>query len=121
MNSRLVTLKFHEAGWLVETRPAALVTLEKGQRVSEAIAAGADTFGAQAMFAWVKRIPAGAEEFTEIPVGETVVTLMQASWVPQGCVVVGRGGQAVVSRTSAESEPTRQTTGDDVNVEVLDA
>lgn len=96
MNSRVVMLQFAQDGLLVERRQVALVELEPGERVSEAIRVGAQMFGAAGeLYAFVGRIPAGVEEFTELTVDDALVTLVRAAWVPAGAVMVGGRGERV--------------------------
>jgi hypothetical protein len=96
MKIELVTLHFHVDGYLVERRAVAMVELEPGERVRDAIAAGAQAYGGDGeMYAFVRAIPAGATEFTEVQAGAALVTVVQASWVPSGAVAVGRAGRAV--------------------------
>ena len=63
-----------------------------GQRVSEAMVAAGEVFalatGLEPMFAFIREIPARASEFTEVK----GICLMQADWVPNGFLAVGRGG-----------------------------
>jgi hypothetical protein len=96
MNSRSVTLHFHIDNMLVEIRRMVMVEMAIGERVRDAIESGARIYGQGNLYAFVLSIPHGAAEFTELPVGEdTLVTLIQASWVPAGVVMVGRNGRAV--------------------------
>lgn len=95
MNSRMMKLYFQIDGYLVETRDVAVVEMEPGERVRDAISAGAKVYGDGSLFAFMRSIPAGAEEFAELETGNAVVTLVRAPWVPAGVVMVGRGGRAV--------------------------
>ena len=96
MNVETVTLNFHVDGYLVERRTVAMVGLQAGDRVRDAIEAGAQACGGVGeMYAFVRFIPAGATEFVEVEAGSSVVTLVQASWVPSGTVAVGKGGKAL--------------------------
>lgn len=96
MNARMTKLHFHVDGYLIESRNVAMVEMEPGERVSEAIKAGVMVYAdAGELYAFVCKIPAGVDEFAEISVADALVTLVQASWVPMGVVMVGRGGYAV--------------------------
>jgi hypothetical protein len=95
MNSRMVKLNFHIDGHLVETRRLAMVEMEPGERVRDAIQTGAQVYGGGLLYAFVRAIPAGAQEFVELETETGLVTLVHAPWVPVGAVMVGRGGQAV--------------------------
>lgn len=96
---QMVQLHFHQGGWLVEKRRVALVTLQAGERVSEAIIDAAEIFmnaaGRGDCYAFVRSIPAGAHEFADVVCNGGVVVLVQAAWVPAGQVAVGRGGLPV--------------------------
>lgn len=97
MNAEIVMLHFHLDGYLVQRREIAMVTMVSGERVRDAILTGAKLYARddQDLYAFVRFIPAGAQAFAELPFGDTLVTLVQADWVPQGVVMVGRGGEAV--------------------------
>lgn len=95
MKAEMETLHFQVDGNLIERRRVARVTMEAGDRVRDAIKAGVMCYGdAGELYAFVRSIPSGAQEFTEMSVADALVTLVQASWVPVGVVMVGRGGQA---------------------------
>lgn len=100
MDVRLMRIDFYAGAALVARRPVAAAVLEPGERVSEAIRAAAGEFcaahGPGDVFAWVGRLPGGAEEFAELRHDGGLATLVLAGWVPAGCVVVGRGGDSVV-------------------------
>ena len=63
-----------------------------GQRVSEAMIEAGVKFalstGHDPMYAFIRQIPAKAEEFVDV----MSITLLQADWVPDGYLAVGRGG-----------------------------
>jgi len=66
--------------------------LVPGEKVSEAIVDAAVEFeldtGIKAEFAFIRRIPQGAEEFAVVK----GITLVQAGWVPKGQVVISGMG-----------------------------
>jgi len=86
------------------TGPVMVWALRAGEKVSVAISDAAEAYARElfidAQFAFIGRIPAGGEEFAEIPTGpqgpallrDGSVTLVQAKWVPRGFVAVARGG-----------------------------
>lgn len=63
-----------------------------GQRVSEAMVAAGEVFalstGLEPVFAFIHDVPAKASEFVEVK----GICLVQADWVPNGFLAVGRGG-----------------------------
>lgn len=65
-------------------------------KVSKAIIDGTESFklafGLDPMFAFIRAIPARAQEFVEVH----GVVLVQAEWVPYGFVAIARGGMQVL-------------------------
>lgn len=63
-----------------------------GERVSEAMVEAGTIFalstGRDPMFAFTRRMPLQAEEFVDVK----GISLVQADWVPNGFLAVGRGG-----------------------------
>jgi hypothetical protein len=74
------------------TVPLVVADIPAGGKVSKVIIEAGETFalstGLDPQFAWIRVIPAGAQEFVEV----RGMTLIQADWVPAGQVAVGRGG-----------------------------
>ena len=72
--------------------PMVAWALNPGEKVSKAIGDAALEYaakcGVDAQFAFIWALPAGAVEFAEV----AGVTLVLANWVPNGFVVLARGG-----------------------------
>ena len=86
------TMEFETSTWY----PLILAYVAPGEKFSRAIIqAGhtyAETFGNPADFAYVREIPAGAQEFAELD----GMTLVATDWVQPRFVVVGRACQHVI-------------------------
>jgi hypothetical protein len=91
------TLLFTQDGWLVEARALVWVVLERGDKVRDSLREGMRLLNReqQDLYAFVKIVPAGAQEFAEVEVDGTMVTVVQADWMPRGVVALGRGGQRI--------------------------
>lgn len=67
-------------------------------KASKAILDGAEAFalasGVDAQYAFLKQVPAKAEEFADVK----GITLMRASWVPDGFIAIARGGMQIISK-----------------------
>lgn len=100
MEIRLMRFDFYIGRELVARRPVAAAILEPGERVSGGVRRAAEAYceahGAGDVFAWVRSIPSGAEEYAEVAFEGGTAMLLQAEWVPHGWVVAGRGGGAIV-------------------------
>jgi hypothetical protein len=72
--------------------PVLAWSLTPGEKVSAAIRDAAQEYalkcGDNAVFAFIREIPSGAEEFVDV----AGATLVLADWVPSGFVVLVRGG-----------------------------
>ena len=97
MNAEVKTLLFTQDGYCVEARALAWVTLEKGDKVRDSLLAGMRLLdGSQKnLYAFVRSVPVGAQEFAEVEIGDSLVTLVRADWVPAGVVAIGTGGKRI--------------------------
>ncbi len=83
--------------------------MKAGERVSLAIAAAAEgyakAYGQDAQFAFIGKIPQGAVDGTEVPIGHDVpcghdvlgVMMIGADWVPMGWLVLAEGGRQKIN------------------------
>lgn len=91
--------------------PMVAWALTPGERVSKAISEAALEYAAKcgedAQFAFIRTLPAGAEEFVEV----AGASLILAEWVPVGFVVLARGGTQKINGEFQKWNRVDQTNG----------
>lgn len=84
-------MRFEQSSMLV-----VLADIPQGRKAAPVIIQAGEQFalemGMNAEVAFMREMPAGAEEFVEV----AGMTLVRAAWVPEGKVAVTRGGMQVI-------------------------